>query len=87
MFLRYVNHTRLNGEKKNKIFTVIERNTIHFNNTPVDYNTTEVSIANRTSFDGHQQSKRNVKAVQYVVPMVLKPNFQFLSQRHNFAIF
>lgn len=58
MILRYANQTRLNGEKKNKIFTVIERNTIHFNNTPVDYNTKEVSVANRTSFDGHQQSKR-----------------------------
>lgn len=58
MFLRYANQTRLNGEKKNKNLTVIERNATHFNNTPVDYNTTDVSLANRTSFDGHQQSKR-----------------------------
>lgn len=60
MILRYANQTRLNGEKKNKNLTVtcIERNATHFNNTPVDYNTKEVSVANRTSFDGHQQSKR-----------------------------
>lgn len=58
MFLRYANQTRLNGEKKNKNLTVIERNSTHFNNTPVDYTTKEVSVANRTTFDGHQQSKR-----------------------------
>lgn len=58
MFLRYANQTRLNGEKKNMNLTVIERNSTHFNNTPVDYNTKEVSLANRTTFDGHQQSKR-----------------------------
>lgn len=58
MISRYANQTRLNGEKKNKNFSVIERNATHFNNTPVDYNTKEVSFANRTSFDGHQQSKR-----------------------------
>lgn len=38
--------------------TVIERNSTHFNNTPVNYNTKGVSVANRTTFDGHQQSKR-----------------------------
>lgn len=53
MFLRYVNYIRLNGEKKNKIFIVIERNMIYFNNMFVDYNIMEVFIVNRISFDGY----------------------------------